>query len=169
MCMGQVGHGEMIKTPFVAMWSILLVGLVLTLLAVITALYQPWFGLTLVLDKQHVVVDTIATPLAGIQQGQIVKSIASVDGRNRTELVEQGVMEDPDQLETYQQSRQFFSRQDHLANMLRQRQISMQFAKGGSVVLNVEPRRPINSLPLVFWVQIFVGLSSFLIGGGMGY
>ena len=166
MCVHGTGgaYGKMIKTPFVAMWGILLTGIILTLLTVMTAVYQPWFGLTLTLDKQHIVVDTISKPL-DVQQGQTIQSIASADGRNRIELIEQDVLEDPDQLETYQQSRQFFSRQDDLAGVLRQPQISMQFVNGKSVVLEVEPRRPVNSLPVVFWVQILVGLSSFLIGG----
>ncbi|ESK56899.1 sensor histidine kinase [Acinetobacter tjernbergiae] len=155
----------MIKTPFVVMWGILLVGIALTLLTVITALYQPWFGFTLVVEKQHIVVDTIGVPLVGVQHGEIVQSISHADGGNRAELVEQDIMEDPDQLETYQQSRQFFHRQDYLASLLQQQQIGMQFANGNSILLDVQPRRPMNSLPVVFWVQIFVGLSSFLIGG----
>jgi hypothetical protein len=46
-----------------------------------------------------------------------------------------------------------------------QPQISLNFANGNNVVLNVEPTRPLNSLPFVFWIQILVGLCSFLIGG----
>ena len=151
----------MIKTPFVAMWGILLTGIMLTFLAVGTALLQPWFGLTLALENDHIVVDTIRISLTNVQKGEVVQSISSVDGRNKTELIKQDIIEDPDQLETYQRTRQFFSRQNHFANMLSQPQISLNFANGNNVVLNVEPTRPLNSLPLVFWIQILVGLCSF--------
>ena len=155
----------MIKTPFVAMWGILLTGIMLTLFAVGIALFQPWFGLTLALENDHIVIDTISISHVKVQKGEVVQSISSADGRNKIELIKSDIIEDPDQLETYQLTRQFFSRQNHFANMVSQPQISLNFANGNNVVLNVELTRPLNSLPFVFWIQILVGLCSFLIGG----
>ncbi|WP_026471248.1 sensor histidine kinase [Alkanindiges illinoisensis] len=153
------------KTPFIVMWSILLAGIAMTLFVVNIALNQPWFGFTLTLDQQHVVVDRINKPLVGVQRGQVIQSIAAADGQNRIILTRQDVIEDPDQLETYTQGRQFFVRQHHIASLLRQSHITMQFADGSRMLLNVEPSRPLTSLAAVFWVQMLVGLCSFLIGG----
>jgi hypothetical protein len=98
----------MIKTPFVAMWGILLTGIMLTLFAVGIALFQPWFGLTLALENDHIVIDTISISHVKVQKGEVVQSISSVDGRNKIELIKSDIIEDPDQLETYQLTRQFF-------------------------------------------------------------
>lgn len=152
-------------TPFATIWSILFAGLALCTITVFTAIHQPWIGFTARLDGEHIVVDSIDKPDKGVQQGRIIQSIAGMPGEGRMVLVKQDLMEDPDQLETYQDIRQFFQRQDQLSQILKQSQINIEFANGSSTLLNTEPTRPLASLPVVFWVQMMVGLASFLIGG----
>ncbi len=152
-------------TPFISMWIVLLAGLGLAGMAVFTALQQPWHGITFRVDGQQVVVDRVLPPLDGIRAAQVVQAIAPATGQPRIVLDKQDMMEDPDQLETYQQSRQFFLRQQQLFQILKQDQLVISFADGSAVVLDRKPARPLASLPLAFWVQMLVGLSSFLIGG----
>jgi hypothetical protein len=66
----------MIKTPFVAMWGILLTGIMLTLFAVGIALFQPWFGLTLALENDHIVIDTISISHVKVQKERLSNRLA---------------------------------------------------------------------------------------------
>ena len=165
------------KTPFMAMWGVLLAGLFLAVLTVMTAIQQPWFGMTLKLQdsiqnqtqdqaqdhKQAIVVDRVFIPQAGIASGQVVQAIQAADAK-QVLLQPLDMIEDPDQLESYRAIHEFFARQQQLYQLMQQ-PFSIQFTDGSMVQLNVAASRPLNSLPAVFWVQIFVGLSSFLIGG----
>lgn len=67
-------------------------------------------------------------------------------------------------LPTYAEFGEFLARQDRLAALLRSESVTLHLGDGGEHALRPAPSRPLSSLPAAFWVQLFVGAASFVIG-----
>lgn len=134
---------------------------------VLTALRQPWTGLELVAEADGSgariaqVLQDSPSALLGIRSGD---RVVAVDGLTLTAL---DLVEEPDTLRSYDDSRALFQRQGHLSQALRQTEMVLTVAtETGTrfVTLKPAPKRPMWSLPWTFWSQLFAGASGMMIG-----
>lgn len=133
------------------------------------AISRPWLGLAIWTDEAGVVrvVPAASSDQLATEWGRMV-AVRSEDGG--TVAVEAGdLIEEPDTLATYAEMRRFFARQSALDGLLSGKRVWVEVIDeaGAPRQSAVSPvaRRPISDLPAAFWVQLGVGLSSFLIGG----
>lgn len=133
------------------------------------ALQQPWLGVNFGLadSGKGVVIVTVAEGRADIPEGVIAQSILGRDGR-RIALQPMDIIEEPDFYDTYEEMEVFFSRQAQLDAILRSGEVRIQWVaadgKAGEAML-IPGKRPLRSLPPVFWFQIVAGFASLLIAG----
>ncbi len=144
-----------------------LLGAALALAVVLLALRQPWLGLRLVADDAAGVVRIAEIdrrgPAATLAPGGVLDAIEDVQGQ-RIALSPRDIVEEPDIARTYAEFGDFLARQGVFAGILRQGGMTLVLSDGTRAGIVPSPMRPLRSLPTVFWVQIFVGLASFLIG-----
>jgi len=155
-------------TPATVIIGLVLAGLLAGAILVEVATNRPWLGLAFSAPESGVVG---MAPVHGADQamnpGRVV-AIRKNDGRMFA--IEAGdLIEEPDTLATYADMRRFFARQSALNGLMSGRSVSIETAHNAGAsrqtVVSPEPRRPISDLPAAFWVQMLVGLLSFLIGG----
>lgn len=153
------------STPAVILTGAALLGALLALTVVLLALRQPWLGLSLATSDDKVIVAAVAPdgPAAALPVGA---QIVSLTGANIGPIIlePRDLLEEPDVSETYVALREFFARQNHFSNALRGDHVQIALADGSDFTLTPEPSRPLRELPPAFWVQLFVGAASFLIG-----
>lgn len=156
-------------TPAFAMIGVVLAGLLAAALVTHIAVSRPWLGLAISTDDAGVVrmVPTAGSPQLAMEPGRMV-AVRGDDGGALA--VEAGdLIEEPDTLATYTEMQRFFARQSALDGLLSGRSITVEtIDESGALHKSaVSPLvgRPISDLPPAFWVQLGVGLSSFLIGG----
>lgn len=155
-----------LTTPLALLSLALAAGLAVAALVLALALAQPWLGLRLGpgADGARLVVLAVdpvgPAAAAGVAPGQPVLAVAGL-------APEPGdLIEEPDMLASYAAFGAFMQRQDHLANALRvPLPVTIDLAGGTVARLSPAPRRPVGTLPGVFWVQIGVGLFGFVVGG----
>src|SRR3546814_13819233 len=70
-------------------------------------------------------------------------------------------------LATYADYEAFLARQETLAHILSAPQIRLHAHDGRSWQIEPSDRRPLTDLPVVFWVQLGVGLIAWLISGAI--
>lgn len=149
----------------------MMTGLVLaaTILLYLTT-NRSWLGAAFAVDEAGIVrvqseSSAFPQPADGLWR---VISLQGRDGR-KIAIEEVDLVEEPDTLPTYAEMRKFFERQSVLDGLLRGSNVTAHVINdaGEKRDFEIAPRsqRPINDLPAAFWVQLFVGLSSFLIGG----
>ncbi|NNM76425.1 histidine kinase [Sphingomonas sp. ID1715] len=129
------------------------------------AISRPWLGLTFAVHESRAI-HVVSAPGMDLTAKQVT-AIRGNDGQ-RVAIEAGDLIEEPDTLATYADMRRFFARQSALAGMLRAQSISIEALDGDTLrQMMVSPARmrPIGDLPAAFWVQMLVGLSSFLIGG----
>lgn len=152
-----------LRTPGALMGLALALCMASCLATTLLALDQPWLGIRLAPDAlgaNLIAVDSEG-PARGLDVGGRLVSAGGAD------IVASDVIEDPDTFESYPDLHRFFQRQ----RMLRQRMdavavrldVAGQAGAVRSVVVRPLERRPLQSLPLVFWAQIFSGAAGFLI------
>lgn len=146
------------------------ISLTLALVAVGVAMSQRWLGLDMVgwAEADVAWIRNVAPegPAAGVAPSSALVTITGADG-TAISMSAQDLIEEPDTLPTYAAMRDFFDRQDRIAQML----------DAGPVALTTEhlgmPRqdqvraasqRPLGDLPVAFWMQIAVGLGGFWTG-----
>ena len=152
-----------------------LFGLLLALLAVFTAIRQPWLGVDLAVSgpDQSLQIASVAAdgPAARVVPGQWVIAVSSA--QQRLELAAVDRAEEPDMLPSYDAIRAFYARQRVLAGILRNGPVTLWVADSTaddeanvSRPVSVVPadQRPIAQLPPVFWMQLVVGLAGFWMG-----
>ncbi len=132
-------------------------------------LHQPWLGMTLQAQPDSNAVRVVAVDPDGPARMLPVPSrlvAVGIDGGNRIELVASDLVEEPDTLQTYAMAAQFMQRQTSLANMLRDKRVTLyaESERGPLEVIVTPARRPITDLPSSFWVQFVTGLGSLLLG-----
>lgn len=128
---------------------------------------QPWTGMRLAAlpdgTGANVVQVTPGGPaaLAGLVAGDRIRAIAGLD-LNALDLVEE-----PDTLRHYDDTRNLYARQGHLHQALRAGPVTIE-ADGpdGPRRLTLTPgaERPLSSLPVAFWLQLGVGAAGLMIG-----
>lgn len=132
-------------------------------------LHQPWLGMTLAPQADTNAVRIVAVdpdgPARLVPAPSRLVAIGADDG-SRIELVASDLVEEPDTLETYAMAAQFMQRQTLLANMLRDKRVTLyvESERGPLEVIVTPARRPVTDLPSSFWVQFITGMGSLLLG-----
>jgi signal transduction histidine kinase len=132
-------------------------------------LHQPWLGMTLApqADTNAVRIVTVDPdgPARLAPAPSRLVAVGADDG-SRIEPVASDLVEEPDTLETYAMAAQFMQRQTSLANMLRDKRVTLyvESERGPLEVIVTPARRPVTDLPSSFWVQFITGMGSLLLG-----
>ncbi len=154
------------KRPTYALLALALVSVMLIACAAWFALKQPWIGVQMaVVDDKVRVVHVIAALGQQIPEGVEVKRLVSATGEAQDVLVSD-LIEEPDFFNTYSEMAEFFVRQTTFDAMLREQQVTLVWVDDSGVEKQVRvtpKKRPLSSLPLVFWFQVIVGFIGFLI------
>lgn len=139
----------------------------LVLALVVTAVRQPWLGLSLDVAETSGAIRVAAVhplgPSARLEPGLVLQGLEDENGA-RTMLKPFDLVEEPDVAETYADMKAFFARQSALTSLLRQPKLFLIFADHEKVEIAPQAMRPLDANPLVAWVLIFVGATGFLIG-----
>lgn len=136
------------------------------------SLSQPWLGLRLAPDtmRDGLQIVTVAPsgPSAGLEAGSRLLSVAPAENPSgRIVLREDDIVEESDFFDTYERIDDFFHRQTSLHRMLTQGPVQLEtISPGGQTTLHTitASSRPLSNLPLVYWVQICVGVVSMMVG-----
>lgn len=156
-------------SPATVMMGLVLAGLLAGLVLIQVTLNRPWLGLAFTANEFGAIHVRSASGVDRSTTGPAqVTAIRGSDGQ-RIAIEVGDLIEEPDTLATYSDMRRFFARQSALAKLMNGQNISIETidetgAARQAVVLP-KPRQPISELPTAFWVQMLVGLLSFLIGG----
>lgn len=157
---------EMLRSP----GRVLLVGVIFCVLALAgatsVALSAPWLGVRLTgdFDAGTVHVVDVRGPAAHLPLGRTVVALAG-EGTERVELRAADLIEEPDFFDTYEEMEVFFERQSALRRVLAAERVQIVLDGAGGGTFTVVPeRRPLESLPFVYWFQCFAGCAGFLIG-----
>lgn len=156
-------------SPAIVMMGLVLAGLLAGLVLIQVTLNRPWLGLAFTANEFGAIHVRSASGVDRSTTGPAqVTAIRGSDGQ-RIAIEVGDLIEEPDTLATYSDMRRFFARQSALAKLMNGQNISIETidetgAARQAVVLP-KPRQPISELPTAFWVQMLVGLLSFLIGG----
>lgn len=150
------------------MIGLVLAGLLAGAVLIQMAISRPWLALAFTADDSGII---HVTPASGVDGSAIVSGpIAAIRGSDgRRVAIEAGdLIEEPDTLATYAEMRRFFARQSMLEGVVSGPSVSIETAgarPAQQTTLAPARMRPISDLPAAFWVQMLVGLASFLIGG----
>lgn len=156
-------------TPATVMIGLVLAALLASAALIQVATSRPWLGLAFAADESGGV---RVAPVPGADRSRVVAArVVAIRGSDgRTVAIEAGdLIEEPDTLATYADMRRFFARQSALDGLMGGQTVSIDIIDDAGaprqVTVSLEARRPISDLPAAFWVQLSVGLLSFLIGG----
>lgn len=150
------------------MIGLVLAGLMASAVLVQLTISRPWLGVTFAADETGAI---HAAPAPGLDRSLTgpAQVTALLGNDEHRVVIEAGdLIEEPDTLATYADMRRFFARQSALAGLVSGQSVSIETMDGNALrQTRVSPAgmRPISDLPPAFWVQMLVGLSSFLIGG----
>lgn len=148
---------------------LLLVGALLCVLAgwgaAQLALATPWLGLGVGVDADGAVrVDRAQGPGSDVPEGARLLGVRG-EGE-RIELQAGDLLEEPDVIDDYAESDEFFARQAALFAVLQAPQVHVEYtlddAPPRSVTI-VPARRPLTSLPGLFWYQLAAGAVGLLV------
>lgn len=135
---------------------------------ILEATSVPWLGLSLRADQEsgRVLIARVAGPAADHQAPSVLRAVETSAGA-QVPVSALDLAEDPDFFDTYPEVNAFFARQEALWAALSSSRVVLHVddARGEPQTWVVEPapRRPLSSLPAVFWFQIFAGGAGFLI------
>ncbi len=154
------------KRPTFALLALALGSMVIIACTAWFALKQPWMGVQMAVVENKVRVVHVAASLAQqIPEGVEVKRLVSTTGVSQDILVSD-LIEEPDFLDTYPEMAEFFTRQTTFDAMLRDTQVALVWVDSSGAEKQVSvtlQKRPLASLPMVFWFQVAVGFMGFLI------
>ncbi|MWD27650.1 histidine kinase, partial [Aquicoccus sp. SCR17] len=159
-------------TPFVVLG---LVSLAAAALVTWIALAQPWLGLRLVpaLDgTAGALVLEVAPdgPAGALRPGDHLRALAPPGDRAEGEvaLEPSDLLEEPDALPDIAAMEALYARQNRLHALLSGEAVVLRVVRDGAerqVQVTPVPRRPVGDLPVVYWVQLFVGFCGATLGG----
>lgn len=138
-----------------------------TILALSLALNRPWIGITLKPQADAVVV----TDWAGARDGSLRQGdrvIAIEQSGTRIPIEPLDLIEEPDNIQTMTEMSALLAKSGRIHAMLASDEARLIVQRGAAEVLvpaTLGQQRPMSTLPFVFWLQIFVGLTSMLMGG----
>lgn len=157
--------------PVVTLVMALLIAAAALVATLYIALHQPWMGLSLSTAAPGDILLASTTengPNGALPSGGPVIALEGSTPHIRCRLLPSDLIEEPDAFATYEEMDAFFHRQGQLHDLLSGSQIHAELIISGTPVADKEiavaPRRPMTSLPPVFWVQAVVGVVGFLIG-----
>lgn len=136
----------------------------LALAVVYVAVSQPWLGLRLERHPSGTAIRIFHVaaggPAAAVRPGQILHAVGGMP------LEPNDLVEEPDTLSTYAAYERLLTRQGQLRERLLEPTVPLGLRPDGATIETIAPapRRPLTSLPLAFWAQMFAGVSGFLIG-----
>jgi signal transduction histidine kinase len=135
-----------------------------------TALQQPWLGLILRAASAPADPPRIAAaqgPAAGVPLGASLVALRAADGASLA-LRSDDLVPEPDAVyASYPRWSAFFARQADLAALLHQPRVTAVLGDGRSYEIRPQPRRPLATLPPLFWFQLLCGASSLIVGGAI--
>jgi two-component system, NarL family, sensor histidine kinase DevS len=153
-------------SPFVYLSAAVLVGLLFSACCVWLAWQQPWHNLDLRWQDDAAVL--VNSPLdSELPPGTRITSLS----RNGTTFTLEPIdfTEEPDgNLPDFTTYANFVERQTRLSTLLSATDLELVDETGARHEIGYQPRRPLSDLPAAFWVQIFVGLSAWLISATVG-
>lgn len=156
----------LVRRPAYALLALTLSCVALAVCIAWFALRQPWLGVQMAVVDDKVQVVQVAKALAQqIPEGVELKRLVSETGLSQA-IETTDLIEEPDFFDTYSEMAVFFERQTTFNSMLREKQLTLVWidASGIEIQTTLTPKkRPLSSLPRVFWFQIIVGLIGFLI------
>jgi len=138
-----------------------------SIVALSLALNRPWVGIDLrVIDDTVLVQNWDGLRDGTLQSGDRV--VAIQQSGNRIEIVPLDLIEEPDNVKTMTDMRALMEKSGRIHAMLEDGDATFVVQRDGqqfTVPASLGQQRPVTSLPLVFWIQIFVGLTAMLMGG----
>lgn len=144
---------------FATLFAVLWVSIILLL-----AIRQPYLGLVFSPHEQSVIIKEIKTPhMPQHFKENAVLSISSSTGEIQLQSVDLTI--EPDSaMQSYQDYAHFLNRQDKIYQLLKHNdQVSLLLSNQERHDIQIASARPILSLDASFWIQIFVGVTSWLI------
>lgn len=130
-------------------------------LALALALQAPWLGLQLAPQGDGVRVQASAGPAAAVPAGALLLSLRATAGGAAVPLQAGDLIEEPDVLSSYAHIAAFFARQQQIAEVLAQPQVTLhwQDAQGQGETVLTPAQRPLRALALLFWFQLAVSVT----------
>lgn len=154
--------------PATVMIGLVLAGLLAGAVLIQLAISRPWLGLAFAADASGAV-HVLSAP--GVERSATgpaqVTAIRGNDGQ-RVAIESGDLIDEPDTLATYADMRRFFARQSALDELMSGQSVSIEMMAANTrhqATVSLASMRPISDLPAAFWLQMLVGLSSYLIGG----
>lgn len=157
-------------TPASRMTGLVLMGLLAAVILLQAATQRPWLGVDLAIDEAGGV-RMMTQPKVFPQPANGLWRVVALRGeRGQEATIRPGdLVDEPDTLPTYSEMRAFFERQSYLNQLQRGSSVELDVIDDAGnkrqFLISLSPQRPTSDLPAAFWVQLSVGLSSFLIGG----
>lgn len=148
---------------------------VVVLICVYLALHLPWLGLAIKYDAETDQWQLTSVHLQSSNQRSIDDYIQQQDialplnlvgiqlGDKQQLFTDVLFIEEPDTLPTYQHFNQLMQDQQALFIASQNNQLSLMTASGSVIPLQTS-NRPLASLPILFWFQLFVGVGGALTG-----
>jgi len=139
------------------------------LISTALAINTSWLGFSLAPHEDGLLVTQVRSdgPAHGhLNVGDVLTATVSPSGAI-FHLHALDIMEDPYDLQLYSEFDNFFSRQSAIYQQLRQPSTTFLLADGKQVTLHSADKRPLSSLPFLFWFQLGCGFVSVLIGVGV--
>ena len=139
------------------------------LLTVLLAIRSPWLGLELRPDTSENVVRIVSSrgPSREVPAPSVLVSLTG-EGMPAITLEPTDLVDEPDSFDRYDAMAAFFARQTALEQALRTGRVTVGIRRpdGALQSVSVEPltRRPLSTLPPVFWFQLAAGSVAFLVG-----
>ena len=157
------------RPPSRWLWAALGYVLLAIALVIALALQAPWLGLQLVPVGDGVRVQASAGPAAAVPVGAVLLSLRATAGGAAVRLQAGDLIEEPDVLPSYAHMAAFFARQQQIAEVLAQPQVTLhwQDEQGSGETVLAPAQRPLRALALLFWFQLAVSVAGCLIACGV--
>jgi two-component system, NarL family, sensor histidine kinase DevS len=159
-------------TPFLVVAAAILVAVSVAGTAVYISVFQPWLGISLKGDPagESVIIQSVdaSGPNKGVLPGQRLIALSAGGENQPVTLNPVDLLEEPDVISAISELNEFFRKQDRLFGILSQSEIFAEVASPEglrrTITIHAGPQRDIFDLPRVFWIQVLVGVTGFLIG-----
>ena len=131
------------------------------------ACLPPWVGIEFEPSKDGKGVIVKSVDVQGPAYKKLKKGdlIASVTSGERTLYILPGdIILEPDAVSKYETYNLFFEKQTQLYDLLQKGEIEFVLLDGSVHKIKPRPRRPVRSLPWLFWYQVLCGVFTFIAG-----
>lgn len=163
------GAGARLWPPHQVLTAAVIVAVLAIAIASTLATARPGIGMTLApaADGVRVVALHSAAARAELAVGEVITALQAADD-SLLPLDAIDLTPEPDMaFMRYQDMDAFFARQSQRHALMDSGQLDLRLADGRTVTLPLSASRPIESLPFVFWFQLFCALGGLLAGAGV--